>query len=151
MKHRAIAASFAASLAAASLPEAHAARTTEVTARVTYYCPGEAGSRRTSTGTRPAEGVTVAVDPRDIPYGSTVEIPGLAGIVGDGRFRAADTGSAVKSRKAARLQGRNVPVVDVFLSSRARVDEVTKLLGRDGHFMRCMIVAEPKRAGRARA
>jgi hypothetical protein len=61
------------------------------------------------------------------------------GLVGDGVFKALDTGSAVKSRKAAKAQGRNVPVVDVYLSSRRRVDEVTRLLGRDGHFMRVVV------------
>lgn len=111
----------------------------EFTARVTYYCPGEAGSKKTSRGTIPAEGVTVAVDPRLIPYGSTVEIPALAGLVGCGVFKALDTGSAVKSRKAAKAHGKNVPVVDVYLSSRRRVDEVTRLLGRDGHFMRVVV------------
>ena len=111
----------------------------EFTARVTYYHCGEAGGRKTSKGCRPVEGVTVAVDPRLIPYGSTVEIPGLVGLVGDGVFKALDTGSAVKSRKAAKAQGRNVPVVDVYLSSRRRVDEVTRLLGRAGHFMEVRI------------
>lgn len=111
-----------------------AARTT-FTARVTYYSREECGGRRTSTGTRPIEGTTIAVDPRLIPYGRTVEIPALKGIVGDGLFTASDTGRWVKSRRASRAVGRSEPVVDVFLESRARVAEVTRALGRDGHFL----------------
>lgn len=108
---------------------------TTFTARVTYYSREECGGRRTSTGTRPIEGTTIAVDPRLIPYGRTVEIPALKGIVGDGLFTASDTGRWVKSRRASRAVGRSEPVVDVFLASRARVAEVTRALGRDGHFL----------------
>lgn len=97
------------------------------TARVTYYeprsCPYGAV---TSTGRYPVEGVTVAVDPRLIPYGSRVYIGELRGLVGDGWFFAQDTGSAVKSRKAARAWGSRAPVVDVYLASPKRLREVTR-------------------------
>lgn len=107
-----------------------------ITARVTYYSREECGGRKTACGGRPVEGVTVAVDPRLIAYGRTVEIPALRGIVGDGSFVATDTGRAVKSRKAAKAAGRgDCPVVDVFLASRERVREVTGKLGKAGHFL----------------
>jgi 3D (Asp-Asp-Asp) domain-containing protein len=58
-----------------------------------------------------------AVDPRIIPYGSTVEIAGL------GKYLAVDTGSAVISREAAKEcartpEERNALVIDVFFESR---------------------------------
>jgi 3D (Asp-Asp-Asp) domain-containing protein len=99
----------------------------EVRARITYYDPQSCRyHRQTSTGARATEGRTVAVDPRLIPYGSRIEIPGLRGIVGTGIFRAEDTGSAVKSRKASKAWGSKAPVVDVFVSTRARLKEVEK-------------------------
>src|SRR3954465_8863952 len=75
-------------------------------ARVTvYWASGGKGSDRwtrrhvCSTGARLRVG-HCAVDPRRIPYGSRVVFP-------DGTLIAVDTGSAVRSRKAARLSGRN--------------------------------------------
>jgi hypothetical protein len=57
-----------------------------------------------------------AVDPRRIPYGSTVILP-------DATLLAADTGSAVISRKAARRSGRtalerNALVIDRFFETK---------------------------------
>lgn len=61
-----------------------------------------------------------AVDPKVIPYGSTILIQ-----FGTGRIavKAVDTGGAVKSRKAARKLGltpqeQNAPVVDVFFQKK---------------------------------
>lgn len=127
-------------LAAGALVVAGQAHAHEMVCRVTYYSKEEVGGRKTSTGCRPVEGVTVAVDPRLIKYGQTVEIPALRGLVGDGLFVATDTGSAVKSRKAAKRQGRNVPVVDVFLDNADRVKQVTKALGKDGHFLKVRVL-----------
>src|SRR4051812_6379234 len=84
----------------------------EFTARITFY---EVGSK-TVTGTKPEQGITAAVDPKEIPYGSTIEIPQLRGYLGDGSFVAEDTGPALKTRKAARKSGRNVPVIDIYVS-----------------------------------
>lgn len=109
-------------------------------ARVTFYSKEEVGGRRTSTGCRPVEGVVVAVDPKLISYGQTIRIPALAGLVGDGEFVALDTGSAVKSRKAALAQGKDVPVIDVFLRDKARVKEVTRKLGKKGHFLQVTVL-----------
>jgi hypothetical protein len=82
------------------------AREQSVLARVTvYWASGGRGSDRwtrrhiCSTGARLQAG-HCAVDPRRIPYGSKVTFP-------DGTLVAVDTGSAVVSRKAARLSGRN--------------------------------------------
>lgn len=47
----------------------------------------------TATGTIPTQGRTIAVDPRVIPYGSTVVIDGL------GTFIAEDTGGAIKNNR----------------------------------------------------
>jgi 3D (Asp-Asp-Asp) domain-containing protein len=94
-------------------------------ARVTFYWSKEGDyytSRRMSaTGVRLQDGHG-AVDPKVIPYGSVVKIPGM------GEFVAVDTGSAIVSRRAAREAGRNPDeknalVVDVYCSnaSKARV------------------------------
>ncbi|MFN2622324.1 MAG: 3D domain-containing protein [Chthoniobacterales bacterium] len=82
------------------------AREQSILARITvYWASGGKGSdswtRRhiCSTGARLQAG-HCAVDPRRVPYGSKVVLP-------DGTLVAVDTGSAVRSRKAARLSGRN--------------------------------------------
>ena len=98
-----------------------------VRARVTYYEPRSCPyGNVTSTGRFATEGVTVAVDPRVIPYGSRVRIPALDGLVGDGWFLAQDTGSAVKSRKASRHWGSRAPVVDVYVASARKLRQVEK-------------------------
>src|SRR5207249_9616003 len=66
-------------------------------ARVTCYWAGE-GPKYASTGRRLRAG-HCAVDPRRIPYGSTIVFP-------DQTCTAVDTGPAVVSRKADRLCGR---------------------------------------------
>jgi 3D (Asp-Asp-Asp) domain-containing protein len=93
-----------------------------VLARVTvYWASGGKGSDRwtqrhiCSTGARLQVG-HCAVDPRRIPYGSKVVFP-------DGMLVAVDTGSAVRSRKAARRLGRNAVernaiVIDRFFETK---------------------------------
>jgi 3D (Asp-Asp-Asp) domain-containing protein len=93
-----------------------------VLARVTvYWASGGKGSDRwtqrhiCSTGARLRVG-HCAVDPRRIPYGSKITFP-------DGTLVAVDTGSAVRSRKAARLSGRtanerNAIVIDRFFETK---------------------------------
>ena len=88
-------------------------------ARVTAYWPGEdiyTNHHRTSSGARLREGFC-AVDPRIIPYGSLVQIPGV------GSYLAMDTGTAVISRKAAKESGQNreersALVIDLYFASR---------------------------------
>ena len=91
-------------------------------ARVTVYWPEEGDyytkRRRSSTGVSLRDG-HCAVDPKVIPYGSVVKVPGM------GEFVAVDTGSAVVSRRAARAAGRtsherNALVVDVYCSTRSK-------------------------------
>jgi 3D (Asp-Asp-Asp) domain-containing protein len=93
-------------------------------ARVTVYWAGGRGSdrytrqHRSSTGLRLRQG-HCAVDPRKIPYGSQVIFPDRTGLV------AVDTGSAVRSRKAARRGGRtthekNAIVVDRFFETKGQ-------------------------------
>ena len=92
-------------------------------ARVTvYWASGGAGSdhntrlHRCATGARLRNG-HCAVDPRHIPYGSRVVLP-------NGETLAAvDTGTAVRTRKAARKAGRTVSeknalVVDRFFETK---------------------------------
>ena len=98
------------------------AREQSLLARVTvYWASGGGGSdhwtRRhiCSTGARLRAG-HCAVDPRRIPYGSKVTLP-------DATLLAVDTGSAVRSRKAARRSGRtalerNALVVDRFFETK---------------------------------
>jgi 3D (Asp-Asp-Asp) domain-containing protein len=91
-------------------------------ARVTvYWASGGGGSdpwtrqHKCATGARLRTG-HCAVDPRRIPYGSKVVLP-------DGALVAVDTGSAVRSRKAARYSGRtsserNAIVIDRFFETK---------------------------------
>lgn len=89
-------------------------------ARVTAYWPGEdhfTTRRQSASGAHLRFGFC-AVDSHIIPYGSLVTISGL------GTYIAADTGTAVISRKAARESGqtreeRRALVIDLFFPSRA--------------------------------
>jgi 3D (Asp-Asp-Asp) domain-containing protein len=94
------------------------AREESVLARVTGYWAGE-GSKFASTGRRLRPG-HCAVDPKRIPYGSKVVFP-------DAVCTAVDTGTAVVSRKAARLCGRTASqlkaiVVDRFFETKQEAD-----------------------------
>ncbi|HKP92534.1 MAG TPA: 3D domain-containing protein [Chthoniobacterales bacterium] len=105
-------------------------------ARVTvYWAKGGSGSDRwtrrhiCSTGARLRVG-HCAVDPRRIPYGSRVTLP-------DATLVAVDTGSAVRSRKAARRLGRNsvergALVIDRFFETK---QEALSWARRNPYFM----------------
>ena len=105
-------------------PAKASSREQSVLARITVYWAGGRGSDRytrqhkSAIGTRLRHG-HCAVDPRKIPYGSNVVFP-------DGtKLSAVDTGSAVKSRKAARKAGRNIQertalVVDRFFETKSQ-------------------------------
>lgn len=104
-----------------SLASAASASEKSVLARVTSYWAGE-GSKYASTGGRLRPG-NCAVDPKRIPYGSKVVFP-------DAVCTAVDTGTAVVSRKAARLSGRTVSqlkaiVVDRFFDTKREADAWT--------------------------
>jgi 3D (Asp-Asp-Asp) domain-containing protein len=101
-----------------SLAPAAFGRAESVLARVTSYWADE-GSKYASTGRRLRPG-HCAVDPKRIPYGSKVVFP-------DAVCTAVDTGTAVISRKAARLCGRTASqlkaiVVDRFFETKREAD-----------------------------
>ncbi len=103
-----------------SLASAAFAREESVLARVTSYWADEGASvKYASTGRRLRAG-HCAVDPKRIPYGSKIVFP-------DRACTAVDTGSAVISRKAARLCGRTASqlkaiVVDRFFETKREAD-----------------------------
>ena len=75
------------------------AREETMLVRITGYWPGEgSGQRAAWNGARLRPG-HCAVDPKKIPYGSTIVFP-------DTECIAVDTGPAVVSRKSARYCGR---------------------------------------------
>ena len=83
----------------------------EIKVRITtYWAKGGdtdkwSAKRQSSTGVRLKPNVSVAVDPRIIPYFSRIYIPNLG-------FRYAhDTGTAVIRKKAS---GGKYPIIDVF-------------------------------------
>lgn len=102
-------------------------------ARVTFYSKSEdkySAKLLTSTGAKLEQGIA-AVDPKVIPYHSKIVIPGL------GIYTAEDTGSAVVSRKAARLSAKNynewaAPVIDVY------TDDLEKHR-KDPEYMLCWV------------
>lgn len=100
------------------------ARDESVLARITvYWASGGKGSDPWTRQHIGASGARLraghcAVDPRRIPYGSKVTLP-------DGTLIAADTGSAVRSRKAARRLSRNALernaiVIDRFFETKGQ-------------------------------
>lgn len=83
--------------------------TKTVLARVTYYDgKDDVFGKKTATGVRAQEGETVAVDFRVIPAGTVIRIPDLEGVIGDGVYTAQDTGTDVKSRKAAKTTAKRM-------------------------------------------
>jgi len=89
--------------------------------RVTYYHSGEVGGSTLPRGGKPKAFKTVAVDPKIIPYGSKIKVPGI-----ENELVAEDTGGAVKRRVAARRMGRDVPVIDVFVGSRRNMKKMER-------------------------
>jgi 3D (Asp-Asp-Asp) domain-containing protein len=116
------------------------ARQESVLARVTSYWANE-GSKFASTGRRLRPG-HCAVDPKRIPYGSKVVFP-------DAVCTAVDTGTAVVSRKAARLCGRTASqlkaiVVDRFFDSKREADAWTNA---HSEFMTLQVVLPGSHSG----
>lgn len=80
----------------------------------TYWAKGggtdqDSARKRSSSGTRLREGISVAVDPRIIPFYKRLYIPNL------GIRVAHDSGTAVIDRKAS---GGKLPVIDVFFEKK---------------------------------
>ena len=91
------------------------AREESLLARITVYWPGEGQLRACSNGARLRAG-HCAVDPKRIPYGSSVLFP-------DATCVAVDSGPAVVSRSSARSCGRtaaqrNAIVIDRFFETK---------------------------------
>lgn len=93
----------------------------KIKVRLTAYWPGQdywTSRFKSSTGYTLKSGISCAVDPKIIPYGSRVVINGR-------QFKAIDTGSAVISKKASRGK---YPVVDLFFASETKaMRELAKL------------------------
>jgi hypothetical protein len=88
-------------------PEPKSKPSKKIKVRVTAYWCGQdpdTSRFRSSTGYTLKSGRTCAVDPKIIPYGSTVVINGK-------EFKAIDTGTDVIRKKASRGK---LPVVDLF-------------------------------------
>jgi 3D (Asp-Asp-Asp) domain-containing protein len=84
--------------------------TRKIKVRLTaYWCGQDPDTSRfkSSTGYTLKSGRSCAVDPRIIPYGSTVVVDGK-------EFKAIDTGTAVIAKKAS--HGK-LPVVDLFFKT----------------------------------
>lgn len=88
----------------------------KITVRLTvYWSHGGKSDKwtrqgKSSTGIPLKEG-HIAVDPKIIPYGSSVLILGK-------KYRAVDTGSSVVKRTASRKMGRNEPVIDIYFKNK---------------------------------
>lgn len=84
-------------------------------ARVTYYAAAEDRRWRNkrADGGRIVPGKTIAME-RSVPFGTPVEIPALAPVLGNSHFTVQDRGSAVESRKASH---GSLPIVDVAVAS----------------------------------
>ena len=91
-------------------------------ARITAYWLGEDSyGYKSSTGKRLVSGRSCAVDPKVIPYGTTLLIEGKP-------YVAHDTGTAVIERRAS---GRSrLPVIDLFYKTEAQAN---RELARVGH------------------
>ena len=87
----------------------------KIQARLTVYWAKGSGTdrdtarKRSSSGATLREGISVAVDPRLIPFYKRLYIPNL------GIRVAHDTGTAVKLKKAS---GGKLPVIDVFFEKK---------------------------------
>lgn len=99
-------------------------KTEKKTVRLTVYWKTEdkwTNAGKTSTGGPLVSYETVAVDPKVFPYGSIIKIPAL-GL----KTVARDTGRDVKSRKAAKKMGKNVPVVDLYIKDKKKALDFIK-------------------------
>ena len=92
-----------------------------------YWRKEKSGQRAAWNGAHLRAG-DCAVDPKKIPYGSTIVFPDVEGV-------AVDTGPSVVSRKSARCNGRcaaekNALVIDRFFESRDQALAWAKAHGR---------------------
>lgn len=87
--------------------------------RTTYYCAAEDKKWGDKVAMCPklraVAGITVAVDPKKIPYGTHINIPELGEVFGDPYFVAQDCGSAVSKMTAS--HGKTL-VIDIYVDNR---------------------------------
>ena len=123
----------------ATLGSSAFAREESILARVTSYWASE-GSKFASTGRRLHAG-HCAVDPKRIPYGSKVVFP-------DSVCTAVDTGTAVVSRKAARLCGRTASQLKAIVVDRYFETKREAMAWTNAHpeFMTLQVVPPAARA-----
>jgi 3D (Asp-Asp-Asp) domain-containing protein len=98
-----------------ALPTLEAIEPRKLRVRLTFYSgqTDQWGSRVAWPQVRrAAKGRTAAADPKLIPYGTWIQVPGF------GKLRVEDTGTAVKSRKAS---GGKHPVIDVYVGTESEV------------------------------
>jgi 3D (Asp-Asp-Asp) domain-containing protein len=95
-----------------------------ITARITYYTPTSPyGNKVACQKTKRAkEGITVAAHPK-LKFGTRIEIPELADVMGDSSFIVQDRGSAVTKKVASRGK---TEVIDVYLNSNQKLTKLTK-------------------------
>lgn len=88
-------------------------------ARVTYYSTDPKwGNRVACQKVKYAkEGVSAAAPPM-FKFGTSLEIPALKGIIGDGKFKVQDRGPAVTRKTAS--HGKTI-VFDIYVSSRSKI------------------------------
>ncbi len=93
-----------------------------IRARITAYWLGEDEfGYRSSTGKRLVSGKSCAVDPKIIPYGTTLVVEGKT-------YHAHDTGTAVISRKASGTT--KLPVIDLFYATERQARRELARVGR---------------------
>lgn len=96
----------------------------EILVRVTSYDKMEGNWTRkgkTASGMPLIDRKTAAVDPKVFPYGSIIKLPEIGVTV-----VANDTGSAVKSRKAAIKNKIDCPVIDLYFESKWDANKFAK-------------------------
>lgn len=105
-------------------PEIQHGKMTPIKSRITFYSGAEdkRWGNRVACGGRAKEGITCAVNPRDIHYYSKIIIPEFNNYFkNNNQFLATDTGTALKTRKASKGK---FPVVDIYVNSRKKMNEM---------------------------
>jgi len=87
-----------------------------IVARITFYNRKEAGGDRLAMGGRAKEGISVAAHP-DFKFGTKIQIPSLAGKIGNGNFIVQDRGTAVTKKKASHGKAY---VFDIYVNANSK-------------------------------
>jgi 3D (Asp-Asp-Asp) domain-containing protein len=96
-------------------------------ARVTFYNKHEDkyGNKIASSNTRRARrGRTIAAE-KSFPFGTVIQIPWLAKILGSSRYVVEDRGSAINSRRAS---GGKTPVFDIYTDSKKETNRLAAIV-----------------------